>query len=73
MPGTWIRATRQNTDQAVVGIAGRKGFTAIQVEKSLMNQELGFGRRMLQVLEDHRHLVRTRAQQHRLDVGDRAR
>ena len=53
MPGTWIRATRQNTDQAVVGIAGRKGFTAIQVEKSLMNQELGFGRRMLQVLEDH--------------------
>ena len=53
LPGTWIRAARDNDDAAVVGIAGRQGFTIIQVEKSLMNQELGFGRRMLQVLEEH--------------------
>ena len=53
LPGTWIRAHRDNDEAPVVGIAGRQGFTAIQVEKSLMNQELGFGRRMLQVLEEH--------------------
>ena len=53
LPGTWIRATRSNTEQAIVGIAGRRGFTTIQVAKSLMNQEVGFGRRMLQVLEEH--------------------
>jgi len=53
LPGTWIRATRSNTEQVIVGIAGRRGFTTIQVAKSLMNQEVGFGRRMLQVLEEH--------------------
>ena len=53
LPGTWIRPTREMTDEAIVGVAGRKGFTGILVEKSLMNQELGFGRRMLQALEDH--------------------
>lgn len=53
LPGTWIRAHRDNNQAPVVGIAGRQGFTAIQVEKSLMNQEMGFGRRMLQVLEEH--------------------
>ena len=37
----------------VTGIAGRKGFTVIQVEKAMMNQELGFGRRLLGVLEDN--------------------
>lgn len=36
---------------AITGIAGRKDFTVITVEKALMNQEVGFGRRMLSVLE----------------------
>ena len=53
LPGTWIRPTRGHSDEPIVGVAGRKGFTIILVEKSLMNQELGFGRRMLQVLEEH--------------------
>jgi len=53
MPGTWIRPTRPNTDLPVVGIAGRRGFSTIQIEKSLMNQERGFGRRLLQILESH--------------------
>jgi aspartate kinase len=35
----------------ITGIAGRKDFTVIAVEKSLMNQEIGFGRRLLSVLE----------------------
>lgn len=53
LPGTWIRPARPNTEDPIVGIAGRKGFAIIQVDKSMMNQELGFGRRMLQVLEEH--------------------
>ena len=35
----------------ITGIAGKKGFTIIAVEKALMNAELGFGRRVLSVLE----------------------
>ncbi|HZO89526.1 MAG TPA: aspartate kinase [Chthonomonadaceae bacterium] len=53
MPGTWIRTTRPNTDLPIVGIAGRTGFTTIQIEKALMNQERGFGRRLLEILEAH--------------------
>ena len=37
----------------VTGIAGKKGFSAIYVEKSMMNGQKGFGRRVLQVLEEH--------------------
>ena len=36
---------------AVTGIAGRKGFTVIAIEKTLMNTEIGFARRMLSALE----------------------
>ena len=36
---------------SITGIAGKKDFTVIAVEKALMNQELGFGRRLLSVLE----------------------
>jgi aspartate kinase len=35
----------------ITGIAGKKDFTVIVVEKALMNAELGFGRRVLSVLE----------------------
>jgi aspartate kinase len=35
----------------ITGIAGKKGFTVIAVEKALMNAELGFVRRVLSVLE----------------------
>jgi len=37
----------------ITGIAGRKGFCVIAIEKEMMNAELGFGRRVLQVLEDN--------------------
>jgi len=37
----------------ISGIAGRKDFTVIAIEKTMMNQERGFGRRVLNVLEDH--------------------
>ena len=37
----------------ITGIAGRKDFTIIALEKTLMNAEIGFGRRLLNVLESH--------------------
>jgi aspartate kinase len=55
-PGTLIvrdvpaEDEKRRTGQ-ITGIAGRKDFTVITVEKALMNQELGFGRRLLTVLE----------------------
>ena len=52
-PGTMIMAERTST-QPVCGIAGRKGFTMINIEKTMMNREVGFARRALSVLEEHR-------------------
>lgn len=51
--GTLIVESYENKegDSLVTGIAGRKGFTAINISKSMMNSELGFGRRVLSVLE----------------------
>jgi len=50
-PGTMIVKTRES-GFPVVGIAGMKGFTMINIEKALMNKERGFGRRVLSVLEE---------------------
>ena len=38
----------------ITGVAGRKGFSIIAIEKTLMNAEIGFARRILSVLEKHR-------------------
>jgi aspartate kinase len=51
--GTLIVPSRPENDIPVVGIAGRRGFSTIYIEKVLMNQERGFGRRMLGALESH--------------------
>ena len=37
----------------ITGIAGSKGFSSIQVEKSMMNAELGFGARLMNILAEH--------------------
>lgn len=37
----------------ITGIAGKKDFTVLTLEKDMMNEEKGFGRRLLQVLERH--------------------
>ena len=52
-PGTLIvnDAAPNTTTGTITGIAGRKDFTVITVEKSLMNMELGFGRKLLSILE----------------------
>ena len=49
--GTRIMATRDPGHQVVVGIAGTKGFTVFTIEKAMMNNEVGFGRRVLDVFE----------------------
>ena len=39
--------------RTVTGIAGKKGFTSIHVEKSMMNGEVGFGVKLLSIFADH--------------------
>lgn len=51
-PGTMIVEEAEKCEGVVTGIAGKKGFGAIYVEKGMMNRELGFGRRVLAVLEN---------------------
>ncbi len=51
-PGTMIVAEADSDDCVITGIAGKKGFCSISIEKDMMNQEVGFGRRVLEVFED---------------------
>ena len=37
----------------ITGVAGKKGFTIISIEKAMMNAELGFGRKLLSIIESH--------------------
>jgi aspartate kinase len=50
-PGTLIVPENQAADRAIAGVAGRNGFCLLQIEKTLMNKERGFGRRVLGILE----------------------
>lgn len=52
--GTMIVPERQYHAGDIAGIAGADGFCTIFVEKYLMNREVGFGRRLMQILEDER-------------------
>ena len=50
-PGTLIVPENQAADRPIAGVAGRSGFCLLQIEKTLMNKERGFGRRVLEILE----------------------
>ena len=51
--GTFIvESTCRKPKYTITGIAGKKGFCSINIEKSMMNSEIGFGRKILQVFED---------------------
>ncbi|OIJ12712.1 aspartate kinase [Anaerobacillus alkalidiazotrophicus] len=50
--GTMIVSERNYMVNPVVGIASDSGFSTIYVRKYLMNREVGFGRHLLQILED---------------------
>ena len=52
--GTWIvGSTCQKSKYTITGIAGKKGFCAINIEKDMMNSEIGFGRKVLQSFEEN--------------------
>ena len=51
-PGTKIVLNHTDENVKVVGIAGDSGFVSINTTKYLMNREVGFGRKLLQILED---------------------
>jgi aspartate kinase len=52
-PGTRV-VTRISTGRSpIAGIAGRTGFSTVLVEKAMMNSEIGYGRRLLEIVESH--------------------
>ena len=53
--GTMIvaNATSYDKNRIITGVAGHRGFSVINIEKDLMNAEIGFTRRVLDVLEDN--------------------
>ncbi|MCH5255701.1 MAG: aspartate kinase [Lachnospiraceae bacterium] len=52
--GTWIvESTCQKPKYVITGIAGKKGFCAVNIEKDFMNSEIGFGRKVLQAFEEN--------------------
>ncbi len=51
--GTWIvESTCQKSRYIITGIAGKRGFCSVNIEKDMMNSEIGFGRKVLQAFED---------------------
>ncbi|WP_373892725.1 aspartate kinase [Virgibacillus natechei] len=52
LPGTNIVAEKRTDEKCVVGIASDTGFSSLYVSKYLMNQEVGFGRKLLQIIEE---------------------
>ena len=52
--GTFIvPETDETSEYIITGISGKIGFSSVTIEKAMMNSELGLGRRVLQVLEEH--------------------
>jgi aspartate kinase len=52
--GTWIvGSTGQKAKYTITGIAGKKGFCSVNIEKDMMNSEVGFGRKVLQAFEEN--------------------
>ena len=47
-----VESTCKNPSYTVTGIAGKKGFCSINIDKAMMNSEVGFGRKVLEVFED---------------------
>jgi aspartate kinase len=48
-----VESTCRKPRYTITGIAGRKGFCAINIEKAMMNSEVGFGRKVLGVFEKY--------------------
>ncbi len=48
-----VESTCRKPRYTITGIAGKKGFCAINIEKAMMNAEVGFGRKVLEVFEKY--------------------
>lgn len=52
--GTWIvGSTCQKSKYVITGIAGKRGFCSVNIEKDMMNSEIGFGRKILHAFEEN--------------------
>lgn len=52
-PGTLIvENTSRKPRYTITGVAGKKGFCAVNIDKAMMNAEVGFGRKVLEVFEN---------------------
>lgn len=53
-PGTMIvESTCQKADYTITGIAGKRGFVAVNIDKDMMNSEVGFCRKALEAFEEN--------------------
>lgn len=48
-----VESTCRSSKYTITGIAGKRGFASINIEKDMMNSEIGFGRKVLGVFEDN--------------------
>lgn len=48
-----VESTCTKPKYTITGIAGMRGFVSINIEKDMMNTEIGFGRKVLQVFEEY--------------------
>ena len=46
-----VESTLHVPEHTLTGIAGKKGFAAVSLDKDMMNSEIGFGRKVLEVFE----------------------
>ena len=46
-----VESTCRSPRYTITGIAGKKGFASINIDKAMMNSEIGFGRKVLEVFE----------------------
>ncbi len=47
-----VESTCSKPKYTITGVAGKKGFACINIEKDRMNSEIGFGRKVLEVFEN---------------------
>ena len=48
-----VESTCHQSKYTVTGIAGKTGFVAVNIDKDMMNSEVGFGRKVLQAFEQN--------------------
>ena len=52
-PTMIVESTCHVPAHTITGIAGKKGFAAVNIDKDMMNSEIGFGRKVLEVFENN--------------------